>query len=188
MKYCSVYSCETNNLCKKTFLHEVRKEWISLVKWKTLKPNLICSSHFEKTFYNGKRLKDNAVPTIFHKLTSIILKEHDYCLPSADMTRKLIAEGRKQREKGYYLKRKNKVLQTKISNLEDVVVNLTGKFGIEERNLDVLKTLASSVPSELLNRIRKKKKLDTKHTTTTYHPAIKNFALTLHMYSAQAYR
>lgn len=88
MKYCSVYSCETNNLCKKTFLHIVRKEWISLVKWKTLKPNLICNSHFEKTFYNGKRLKDNAVPTIFHKLTSIILKEHDYCLPSADMTRK----------------------------------------------------------------------------------------------------
>ena len=86
MKYCSVKGCKTTNLSEGKRLHTFKNEWLDLGKWKSPKPNRICSDHFEaKSYKSGKyRLHDNAKPSKFmSKSEKYTLIDHNYALPSA---------------------------------------------------------------------------------------------------------
>ena len=50
MRYCSVKNCVNNDVSGSEFFHNIRKEWIEQVIWKTKHPIFICSEHFDKKF------------------------------------------------------------------------------------------------------------------------------------------
>ena len=68
MRYCSIKNCVNNNVLVSEIFHNIRKEWIEQVIWKTKHPIFICSGHFDKNCFRNKDskiLKNGAVPSIF---------------------------------------------------------------------------------------------------------------------------
>ena len=81
--------------------------------------------------------------------------------------------------------RRKRKLESEKKSLTEVVEDATKKFGlsISER----LKKSASSVPASLFENMAKKQKMDDP-TRFNYDNKVRQFALTLHLYSAKAYR
>ena len=68
MRYCSVKNCVNNDVSGSEICHNIRKEWIEQVIWKTKHPIFRCSEHFDKNCYknnDSKILRNGAVPSIF---------------------------------------------------------------------------------------------------------------------------
>ena len=57
MRYCSVKSFVNNDVSGSEIFHNIRKEWIEQVIWKTKHPLFICSGHFEKIVLETKIAK-----------------------------------------------------------------------------------------------------------------------------------
>ena len=66
-----------------------------------------------------------------------------------------------------------------MEGLQDTLTTACQKYSIQESTMDLLMASASQI---------QKRKSSAKSNTESYHPALRTFALTLHLYSAQAYR
>ena len=70
MRYFSVKNWVNNDVSGSEIFHNIRKEWIEQVIWKTKHPIFICSEHFDKNCYRNKdskilRVRNDPVPSIF---------------------------------------------------------------------------------------------------------------------------
>ena len=192
MKYCSIKWCKTKS-GDKISLHNVKKEWLTLAKWKNDSPTRICSLHLEKKFFatsTQKYLRKNAVPSKYlsDDYTNV-LHDHCYAVPCAqELLRKLhesdskVEHYAKKLYKSESVKRK---LHEKVRTLEDAVSECKSKFSLTENSFEELKKASAKVPMELFERVAKKHKY---FIRPMYSPAIRKFALTLHHHSPAAYR
>ena len=192
MKYCSVKGCKSTNLSEGKVLHTFKKEWMGLCEWKSEKPNRICSDHFRAGCYKKgkKKLLDNAKPSQFiSKNENHSLIDHNYALPSASELSSRLQEMEKKVEdtakKLYKANCEKRKLEQKIEDLQAVLEECRQKFDLDEDTIDILKKAGSSVPRDLLTRTVKKIKTG---NTSHYSPAMRKFALTLHLQSPAAYR
>ena len=87
--------------------------------------------------------------------------------------------GMKYRERCYNLQKRKKKLEKTVEGLQDTLTTACQKYSIQESTMDLLMASASQI---------QKRKSSAKSNTESYHPALRTFALTLHLYSAQAYR
>jgi septal ring factor EnvC (AmiA/AmiB activator) len=78
-------------------------------------------------------------------------------------------------------------LKSEMKSLVSVITELQTELKLSNEALAVLSNCASAVPKELLLRTAKKMKYEGK-LLEEFHPAIREFAMTLHLYSAKAYR
>ena len=110
-----------------------------------------------------------------HELEKSLLREKRY---KAALNR-VTAQKRK-------LEQTVKSLSSSVSSLEDLLKDISKKEQFSSDFVKHLNECASAIPSELLKRTVKK----IKHSNEkeAYHPALRQFSLTLHLYSAKAYR
>mgnify|MGYP006877616218 FL=1 len=66
-----------------------------------------------------------------------------------------------------------------MKDLQDTLKTACQNYSIQESTMELLMASASQI---------QKRKSSVKSNTESYHPALRTFALTLHLYSAQAYR
>ena len=75
-----------------------------------------------------------------------------------------------------------------MEDLQDTLKTMCQKYCIQESTMELLMASASQILVEIFQRIGKKRKSSVNSNTESYHPALRTFALTLHLYLAQAYR
>ena len=71
---CALKGCESSSSNRNISLHQFPRsdpelqQWIDFVKsypgWQPKPTSRLCSLHFRASDYNGKRLKDSAIPTV----------------------------------------------------------------------------------------------------------------------------
>ena len=151
----------------------------------------ICNKHFEKKHIGKARgLKKGAVPTLFHfnglKVNNrkSLLCDHSYCM-NMETLKDMKSRAKKTKVKLDTVSRRKRKLESEKKSLTEVVEDATKKFGLSLS--ESLKKCASSVPASLFENMAKKQKLDDP-TRFTYDNTVRQFALTLHLYSAKAYR
>ena len=206
MKYCSVKNCVNNVVSGSEIFHNIRKECKEQVIWKTKHPIFICSEHFDNSCYRNKDskiLKNGAVPSIFKMgcvNNSLQVARHDHTYQRENLSKEQLFERLQQsslkakefQQKLHLSEKKKRKLEEKVERLEETITNLKEKFSIPDETLIILQSAASKVPEQLFNRTVKKIKFSETEPGTsyerTYHPALRSFALTLHLFSAQAYR
>ena len=96
--------------------------------------------------------------------------------------------GMKNRERCDNLQKRKKKTWKTVEDLQDTLKTMCQKYSTQERTMELLMASASQILGEIFQRIGKKRKSSVKSNTESYHPALRTFALTLHLYSAQAYR
>lgn len=172
-----------------------------------MKQTFICSLHFESKHFKGKRLDlKTAVPispeipdhdygTNKETIESVNLKNEQLKSEVVELKKqnanleslnaKLISRNTKLTQQTYYLKRKSDSLQNNLSDLKQKLSELQKQFDLSSRIVDDLNKCASEVPLHLFESTAKhaRGKRD-----KIYHPAIRKFALSLHLCSAKAYR
>ena len=123
-----------------------------------------------------------------YRFVQVIKKDHNYALPSSKETIQLLQEmGMKYRENVTTFKNVKKKLEKTVKDLQDTLKTACQKYSIQESTMELLMASASQTPVEIFQKIGKKRKSSVKSNTESYHPALRTFALTLHLYSAQAY-
>ena len=155
--------------------------------WKKVKHIFICDLHFES--HDAKRLNFNVVsPLMQQQVNEQVQNDHDY----VNENNLLKEEGELQKElrvlkqANYYLKRKNNMLQSKLSDFQTKVKDLHKRYELSYSLVESLHNCTSEVPKEIFELTSKRARgISMKKD---YHPAIRKFALTLHLCSATAYR
>ena len=115
---------------------------------------------------------------------------HDYAVLSSPrkMKRKLnLLEERTQKFKKRLntARRQKSRLRKKVETMQQVIAELQERNLVSYSCADLLRSTCSTVPLELFNRISKSD--GEKPSRSTYHPALKSFALTLQFYSTKTY-
>ena len=188
-------------LCSE-FFHNIQKEWKEQVNWKTKHPILICSEHFDKDFYRklDSKILRNCAVKMGCVNNSLQVARHDHTYQRENLSKEQLFERLQQstlkakefQQKLHSSEKKKRKLEEKVERLEETITNLKEKFSIPDETLIILQSAASKVPEQLFNRTVKKIKFSETEPGTsyerTYHPALRSFALTLHLFSAQAYR
>ena len=97
----------------------------------------------------------------------------------------LLSKNTKLTQQTYYLKRKSDSLQYTLSDLKQKLSELQTQFDLSSRIIDDLNNCASEVPRHLFESTAKRARGE---RSKSFHPAIRKFALSLHLCSAKAYR
>ena len=121
-------------------------------------------------------------------LAYFYVSDHSYSVNPETAAKKLISERETNNNLNVKLKNvkaQKRRLVEKVKKLETEILKMKSELSDTALN-DVLEK-ADKVPAEILKR-HKKIKDDGYLSTSQCHPAVKSFALTLHMYSAKAYR
>ena len=131
---------------------------------------------------------------------SLQVARHDHTYQRENLSKEQLFERLQQstlkakefQQKLHSSEKKKRKLEEKVERLEETITNLKEKFSIPDETLIILQSAASKVQEQLFNRTVKKIKFSETEPGTsyerTYHPALRSFALTLHLFSAQAYR
>ena len=98
---------------------------------------------------------------------------------------KLKEENLRLKKSNGYLKRKQSDMKDKVGQLNQKISELDRKFEVSHTLVESLNQCMSEVPRQLFEETSKRAR---KIRTKVYHPAIRKFALTLHLCSAKAYR
>lgn len=99
--------------------------------------------------------------------------------------KKLKCENTKVTNSNYYFKRKSINLRCSLAELKDKMHEMKTKFDLSSSLMDKLSKCASEVPKELFESAAKRA---AGGRVRSYHPALRKFALSLHLCSAKAYR
>ena len=85
----------------------------------------------------------------------------------------------------YYLKRKRLDEQSKMAELSSTLQDIQSKFALSSSMMELLSECSSEVPKHMFESTTKR--MANTHDPA-YHPALKKFALSLHLCSSKAYR
>ena len=130
------------------------------------------------------------VPELSAKM--IVEIDHTYIQPSSENLKILLDQ---KSERNQNLKKKlqqcqkeNKKLNQQCDDLLGIVLKLQKRSLIGKGAFEILKKAASDVPLELFRRLQNNLESNLTTRTSSYPEALRNFAMTLHFYSAKAYR
>ena len=91
----------------------------------------------------------------------------------------------KQRLQKNYLKRKQINMESSMTEMLKTIKSLEKKFSLHRTDIDRLQNCVSEVPKELFSATAKRAEGG---RVRAYHPALRKFAMTLHLCSPKAYR
>ena len=176
------------------------------LQWKNVKTTYICSLHFESKYFNGRKLDLTRAEPLSNELDSAnssasLLNGNDR-ETSRELQNKLdelvvkntaldqrnlelVQENNRLKQQNYYLKRKSDKLTNDVADLKVKVDELSSKFQLSQMSVLKLTQCASEVPQHLFKATMKRV---CGEQDREYHPALKKFALSLHLCSSKAYR
>ena len=97
----------------------------------------------------------------------------------------VIEKNENHRKQRNYLKRKQINMESSMIEMIKTIKSLENKFSLCRTDIDKLQDCASQVPKELFSATVKRAEGG---RVRTYHPALRKFAMTLHLCSPKAYR
>ena len=97
----------------------------------------------------------------------------------------VIEKNDKHRKQKNYLKRKQINMESSMTEMMKKIKTLEKKFSLGKTDIETLQDCVSQVPMELFSATAKRAEGG---RVRTYHPALRKFAMTLHLCSPKAYR